>query len=130
VDEEDATPGHRSVTVYSPGGGFWSIAMHNGSTDPSKLANAALEAMKQEYQGLEVEEVQETLVGRNMIGFDMYFFLFDFTNTAQIRSVRCNQTTYTVLCQAEDREFEQNQQVFQAMTISLLNGLKELGYWD
>src|SRR3972149_11323699 len=126
LDEEDTTQGHQSVTVYSPGGGFWFVAVHHGSTDPLKLAIAALETMKQEYQSLEVEEIHETLVGHKMIGFDLNFFLLDFTNTAQIRSLRHNQATYTIFCQAEDRDFEQNQRVFQAMTISLLNGLKEL----
>ncbi|HEY4759848.1 MAG TPA: hypothetical protein VIH42_04640 [Thermoguttaceae bacterium] len=128
VDEEDAPAGQLSVTVYSPRGGFWSLAVHPGSPDPLKIANTALEAMKQEYSGIEVEEVNETLADWNLIGFDLNFFLLDFTNTAQIRSIRCDKTTYTVFCQAEDREFEQNQRVFQAMTISLLNGLKDFNY--
>ncbi len=130
LDEDDALAGNQSVTVYSPGGGFWSVAAHHGSANPQNLASAALDAMKKEYQDLEIEEVNETLTGRKMTGYDLNFFLFDFTNTAQIRSLRCNQTTYTIFCQAEDREFEQIQQVFQAMTISLLNGLKDLNYWN
>ncbi|MGD0381874.1 MAG: hypothetical protein ABSA77_00035 [Thermoguttaceae bacterium] len=86
--------------------------------------------MKNEYQNLEVQQINETLAGRKMTGYDLNFFLFDFTNTAQIRSLKCNQATYTIFCQAEDREFEQIQRVFQAMTISLLNGLKDLRYRD
>jgi hypothetical protein len=128
--DEDELSGDKSVTVYSPGGGFWSVAIHHGSAEPSSLANAALETMKKEYQDLEVQEVNETLTGRKMIGYDLNFFLLDFTNTAQIRSLKCNQATYTILCQAEDHEFEQIQRVFQAITISLLNGLKELSYWN
>jgi len=129
LDEEELS-GDKTVTIYSPGGGFWSVAIHHGSTDPLNLANAALETMKKEYQDLEVEEVNETLSGRKMIGYDMNFFLFDFTNTAQIRSLKCSQATYTIFCQAEDQEFEQIQRVFQAITISLLNGLKDLSYWN
>jgi len=129
LDEEELS-GDKTVTIYSPGGGFWSVAIHHGSTDPLNLANAALDAMKKEYQDLEVEEVNETLAGRNMIGYNLNFFLFDFTNTAHIRSLKHNQATYTIFCQAEDREFEQIHQVFKAITISLLNGLKDLGYWD
>jgi hypothetical protein len=128
--DEDEVSGDQSVTVYSPGGGFWSVAVHHGSAEPLNLANAALEAMKNEYQNLEVQQINETLAGRKMTGYDLNFFLFDFTNTAQIRSLKCNQATYTIFCQAEDREFEQIQRVFQAMTISLLNGLKDLRYRD
>jgi hypothetical protein len=86
--------------------------------------------MKKEYQDLEVQQINESLAGRKMTGYDLRFFLFDFTNTAQIRSLKCNQATYTIFCQAEDREFEQIQRVFQAMTVSLLNGLKDLSYWN
>jgi hypothetical protein len=128
--DEDELSGDKSVTVYSPGGGFWSVAVHHGSADPSNLAQAALEVMKKEYKDLEVQEVNETLAGRNMIGYDLNFFLLDFTNTAQIRILKCNQATYTILCQAEDREYEQIERVFQAITISLINGLKELSYWN
>jgi hypothetical protein len=130
LDEDDAPDGHLSVTVYSPGGGFWSVARYPDPADPLKLTNAAVEAMKQEYQSVEVEEVHETIADRKMIGFDFNFFLLDFTNTAQIRSFKFNKAVYTIFCQAEDHDFEQNQQVFLAMTVSLLNGLKDLSYWD
>ncbi len=94
------------------------------------MANAALEAMQKEYKDLEVQEVDETIAGRKLWGYDLNFFLFDFTNTAQIRSLKYNRSIYTIFCQAEDREFEQIERVFQAMTISLLNGLKELRHRD
>lgn len=129
IDEDDVS-GDRAVTVYSPGGGFWSLALHAGAADPVELADSALEAMKKEYQDIDVEEVNETLADRKMVGYDLGFFLMDFTNTAQIRAFKCNKATYTILCQAEDREFEQLQRVFQAITVSLLNGLKDLSYWD
>ena len=127
--DEDEVSGDKAVTVYSPSGGFWSVAVHTGSADPVDLADSALDAMKKEYKDMEVEDVSETLADRKMIGYDLNFFLMDFTNTAQIRTFKCNKATYTILCQAEDHEFEQIHQVFQAMTVSLLNGVKDLGYW-
>ena len=74
-------------------------------------------------------EANETLAGRNLIGYDMHFFLFDFINTAQVRCLKCDQAVYAIFCQAEDREFEQIHKVFQAITVSLINGLKDLSYW-
>jgi hypothetical protein len=129
LDEDDAS-GDQSVTVYSPGGGFWSVAVHHGAMEPLILANAALDAMKMEYNDIEIQEVEETIADRKLTGFDLNFFLFDFTNTAQIRSVRCNNDIYVILCQAEDSEFEQIQRVFQAITVSMLNGIKDLNYWN
>ncbi len=122
--EEDALAGCQSVTVYSPGGSFWSVAIHPPSSDPNELAAAALEAMAEEYEGLEAEQVRETVVGREMVGHDLNFHCLDLTNTACVRSVSTGQATLTIFCQAEDREMERIQPVFQAMTISLMQNIK------
>ena len=116
--------GRQSVTVYSPGGGFWSVAIHSGSAEPAELAAAVVEAMRKEYGWLEAEETHETVAGHDLLGYDLAFYCLDLTSTAQVRSLRTAQTTYTIFCQAEDREFEQLQMVFQAMTVSLLRFLQ------
>jgi len=128
LDEEDARAGSKSVTVFSPGGAFWSVAVHPRSADPADLSKAAIEALKEEYEQLEQHVAQETIAGRELIGYDLNFFYLDLTNTAQIRCLRTDQATYTVFCQGEDREFDEVRLVFQAMTTSLLSGLKKLSY--
>ena len=127
LDEEDALAGHRSVTVYSPGGAFWSVAVQPSSADPVRLARAALEAMQQEYEELDVEEAREAVAGREMVGYDLNFYYLDLTNTAQIRCLQADQTTYTIFCQAEDQEFAQIKSLFQAMTTSLLREMDPSG---
>jgi len=129
LDEEDAVAGRDSVTVYSPGGSFWSMAIHPRFADPRQLAEAALDAMKQEYKELEVAEVSESVGDHELIGYDLNFYYLDLTNTAKIRCVRADQQTLTVFCQGEDREFDQIRIVFQAMTVSLLGSVKKLS-WD
>jgi hypothetical protein len=109
-----------AVTVNSPGGGFWSVVAAPLSADPLNLIASILDAMKQEYEGLEVETVQENLAGQELSGYDLNFFCLDLTNTAQIRWAQCNGVVYTIFCQAEDREFERVARIFQAMTYSLL----------
>ena len=131
LDEEEALQGHQSVTVYSPSGGaFWSVAIHPPSEDPAKLAAAALKVMQQEYEDLDSEAASETLGDREMVGYDMNFFCLDLTNSAVVRSLRTRQATYTIFYQAEDREFDQVQPVFQAITVSLLRGFKTEGIGD
>lgn len=125
LDENDALAGRRAVTVYSPGGAFWSVSVHPRWADPSKLARAAVDAMKDEYKELEVEQARETIAGCEMTGFDLSFYYLDLISTACVRSVRTDQATYTVFCQAEDREFNRIQNVFLAMTTSLLNNLMQ-----
>jgi hypothetical protein len=125
LDDSDALLGRKSVTVFSPGGAFWSVTIHSESADPAKLAAAVIKAMRREYQDLEAQEAQETVAGRELTGYDLAFYCLDLTNTARVRSLRAGHSTYTVFCQAEDREFEQVKRVFQAMTTTLLAGLKD-----
>jgi hypothetical protein len=129
LDDSDARLGQRSVTVYGPGGAFWSVAIHTGSgADPAKMSIAVVEAMRQEYDSLEAEAIEETISGRDLIGFDLAFYCLDLTSSAWIRSLRVAKTTYTIFCQAEDREFEKFRMVFLAMTTSLVHSLKDLSY--
>ncbi len=123
LDEEDAISGSQSVTVYSPGGAFWSVALHPQSADPGDMARAALDAMQEEYEEVEVEEVQDDLGGQSLTGFDLNFFYLDLTNTAQIRSLKTDQLVLTIFCQAEDHDFVGLGRVFQAITASLLAGV-------
>jgi len=123
LEEEVTLADRRSVTVYSPGGAFWSISVHPRSADPAHLAKAVVDTMSSEYEDLESEAAQETIAGRPLVGYDLSFFFLDFTNTATIRCIRTDRATYAVFCQAEDHEYDRVRRVFLAMTTSLLNGL-------
>jgi hypothetical protein len=123
LDKEDAQAGKRSVTVFSPGGAFWSLSIYPPTADPCRLANTVVHAMQKEYEDLESLENGETIAGRGLVGYDLNFFFMDFTNTASIRCLRTDEATYAIFYQAEDHEFAQIARVFLAMTTSLLNGL-------
>lgn len=120
LDEDEALKGNGSVSVYSPGGGFWSIVIHSADEDPVRLSNAAVKAMRQVYSDLDSEEVEEVVAGQELVGHDLNFYCLDLTNTALVRSFRNQQATYVLICQAEDREFAVVEPVFRAMTTSLL----------
>ncbi|ASV72944.1 hypothetical protein THTE_0342 [Thermogutta terrifontis] len=130
VEEDDLWTGRHSVTVYSPEGAFWSVSVHPRDTDPHKLADAAVQAMRQEYDTLEVESSPVTIGNRQLIGYEMNFFHLDLICTAQVHCVRTEQGTYVFFAQGWDREFEKYAAVFQAMTTSCLSYVKKLSYWD
>jgi hypothetical protein len=123
LDEDDALAGRKSVTVYSPGGAFWTVSVYPHSTDPQELAHEAVKVMKQEYPEVEVEAASEMIAGRQTLGFDLSFYYLDLTNTASVRCFRTGRATYAFFCQAEDREFAQIQKVFLAMATSFLGNL-------
>lgn len=113
--------GH-SVSVHSPNGAFWTLVMHPERPDPARLAEAVLAAMRQEYDQLDAETVSETVAGCDLQGYDLNFFCLDLTNTSWVRAGQNDQSSFVLLCQAEDREFSKVRPVFEAMTASLLSG--------
>ena len=130
MEEEDALAGHKSVTVCSPGGAFWSVSLHPPSSHPLEMANAAICAIKEEYAEMEIEEAREVIAGQETVGFDLSFYYLDLISSASVRCLRADRATYAVFFQAEDREFDQLHLVFLAMTTSLLNGLTPAKSWD
>ena len=120
---EDAN--RSEVTVSSEGTAFWTLSIHPLSETPQRLVETALEALREEYEDLEVEPANETVGSRQLQGVDVYFYCLDLTNTASLRGFRGHNASYLLLYQAEDREFDAMRAVFQAMTISLLREMDE-----
>ncbi len=120
VDEGEPVEGGAVVTVYSPGGSFWSIVLEPASVDPADMAVAALKALKSEYEDCDSEPMSETVAGHEIRGYDANFFCLDLTSTAAIRGFRTSAASCLVLWQAEDRDLAAHEPVFRAITISLL----------
>lgn len=120
LDEQEALEGNHSVSVYSPGGAFWSVALHPLSANLPELLSSAVDAMREVYPQLDAEAVEEEIAGQELSGYDMNFYCLDLTNTASVRGKRTDNANLIVFCQAEDREFNQIEPIFRAMTTSLL----------
>jgi len=123
LDEADIAAGRESVTVYTPGAGFWSVSRHPIATEPGQLAESAVDAMREEYGDVETYPIAEPLAGREAVGFDVNFHCLDLTNTARVRCLRTGGATYAFFWQAEDREFASLEAVFAAIAHSLLQQL-------
>jgi hypothetical protein len=120
LEADDMMRGQGAVSVYSPGGGFWSVTVHDPTQQPSELLDAVVQTMKGMYEELDTEEIRETIEGRLVPGREMNFYYLDLTNTSKARVLVSDRANYLVLCQAEDREFAELERVFGAMTVSLL----------
>jgi hypothetical protein len=127
LDEGEALEGNQSVAVYSPGGSFWSVSIHPSDAQPRDLVKAAVKALRETYDELDVEEIEDSMAGRRLVGADVNFYCLDLTNTAVIRSFAAPNYVCLVLSQADDREFSALENVFKAMTLSLLAGFGAAG---
>jgi hypothetical protein len=123
--EEQAVAGGQSVTVSSPGGAFWWLDVHPADADLAQLAKAVVEGLRQEYNNIDIEAVIDEVDEQELIGYDVNFYCLDLTNTAQVRGFQTEAATYVMLWQAEDREFEEVEPVFQAITTSLIRTANE-----
>ncbi len=108
------------VTASSPDTAFWSLSVYPGLRDIRELADEVLGAMQAEYPALENDPTDEIVEGTPVVGYELSFYCFDLTNTAWVRVFHREGATCLLLCQAEDREFDQVEPVFDAMTACLL----------
>ncbi len=120
LDESDALGGSGTISVVSPVGAFWSITVHERGLSPQSLVDGALSAMRQEYDNLDAEPIDESMLGHDLVGYDLNFFCLDLTNTAYVRSYCTDRGTYLLLAQVEDRDLKPLADVFRAITTSLL----------
>lgn len=120
LEADEMLRGRGAVTVYTPGGGFWSVTIHEPGDDPDELVDAVVDAMRKVYDELDTEETLETIEGRSVKRCEINFYCLDLTNTALVRVFQTPRANFVVVCQAEDREFAELAQVFAAMTVSLL----------
>ena len=107
------------VLVETPGGGFWSVLVYPGTSDPDQLAAETLRTMRGEYEDLEAEPFVDVIGDFKADGFEMHFYCLDFVVTSRVLAFRHEDRTLLVLYQAETSEFDQLEQVFRAVTFSL-----------
>jgi hypothetical protein len=126
LSEDQLDPRFPSVTLSTPGGGFWLLQAHATSADPDALLAEVVGAMQQEYESLETEEVTERVGQFDAAGRDMNFYCLDLIVSARARCFRAGKRVLLVLYQAEQREFDELEPVFRAITLSLVKGKSNL----
>ncbi len=123
VDQGEDADAIQQVEVSSPHTAFWQLSKHPPGTDLEPLFDEALAALRTEYQNIEVDLENESIEGHLVTGFTVNFFYLDLTNTCWLRGIETPSANYLVVCQAEDREFDQVKLVFRAMLASVLRNL-------
>ena len=123
VESVEETGSLSSVTLLAPGTAYWTVSIYPPEASPANLVEAAVGALREEYQEVEIEDIRGDYASREMAGCDVRFHYLDLTNTASIRWLREPGSLYLLVWQAEDREYDALSLVFEAMTVSLLQGL-------
>jgi len=119
TDEEDE---HwpRTVTVQSGDTGFWSLHVYPPLHETKPVVDELVAAISSEFADVEVLPAAETFGDTDTTGVDLAFFYLDLLVEAKIRCLRTPSGTLVWLYQAESREFEAIEPVFQAIAVSML----------
>jgi hypothetical protein len=118
LEREDGEGGW-TVSVQSPDTAFLVLSCDRSMPDAEEVAETTLEALQEEYPGLEAEPSVENLAGRMAVGHDIQFMSFDLTNTCWTRCFDTESGTVLVMCQANDLELETSGPTLKAICASL-----------
>jgi hypothetical protein len=108
-----------TVCLQSPGTAFVMVCFRDDGSTPNAMADAALEALREEYPELESDDSVGSVAGQPAIGYDVRFFSLDLSNTCYLRSLYTSEGTILILWQANDLELEKLEPVLRAICKSM-----------
>jgi hypothetical protein len=118
LEREDNETGW-TVSVQSPNTAFMMVSLRQDMPATNHLAEAVLEALREDYPDLEADDCVDSLAGQPALGHNIRFFNLDLTNTCWTRSFSSSSGTLLVLCQSNDLDLEKQEPILRAMCASL-----------
>ena len=124
LEETELGEGEHTVHLSSPKGAFWMVTVSSSAkSSPDELAQKALKAMLSEYERVDHTPVERVIGKYKLTGYEMDFIYFDLVNTALILSFSTGDRTIAIYWQADDQQLDICQDVFEAITFTLLDRL-------
>lgn len=120
ITDEEIEDWPRMVTLQSPETSFLTLYIYPPLHQPRQVVDEIIGTISGEYGELEVLPAKETIGDALTRGVDIAFFYLDLLVEAKIRSVKTPSALLVWHYQAESREFDKMEPVFQAMATSLL----------
>ena len=116
--QREASESGWTVSVQSPGTAFLMVCLREDTPTTAEVADAALEALREDYPESEWENCLDSVAGQPAVGHVVRFFSLDLTNTCWTRSFYTAQGTALVLWQVSDRELEKSEPILRAICAS------------
>jgi hypothetical protein len=115
-----------SFTLQSQETAYWTLYIYPPGHEIKPKVREIVEGLEAEYREVEVIPREETLGDTKTKGVDLAFFYLDLLVEAKIRALRTPSATLIWHYQAESREFEEREPVFQAIALSMFQQLVPL----
>jgi hypothetical protein len=120
VQDEEPDEWPRTVTLQSEQTSFWSLYVYPPDHDARAAVTDVIGTIRELYEDLEVLPSKEMYGDVETKGVDIAFFYLDLLVEAKIRCVKTPSALLLWHYQAESKEFDAMEAVFQAIVTSLL----------
>lgn len=111
-----------SISLESPdGNAFWSVHFYGLESDPDEILKETLDTLRETYPDLEISNCSADFAIPLESGVEAMFYCLDFLVRIRLQVVKLERFRALFWHQAEDRQFDQLEMVFQAIGISLIN---------
>jgi hypothetical protein len=106
--------------VTSAQGAFWSATLYLTDQPLTQLQHQYVEALEEEYEEVEIDDVEFKLGDEEILATDFQFYCLDFLVHSRLIVTQIGRLHVLISWQAEDRDFDQLEAVFMAITFSVL----------
>lgn len=118
--ETDPDTSSNQVTLETPTGGMWLLFVSSAATDSQNAIREVQAAIDEQFEDIEWNEANEPFHGYDSSGLDGFFYSLDLLVCSRIRVFKTLDRLFLILVQSESRELDKNSDVFDAITLSLL----------
>ena len=116
---EERGPDELTISISDGQTANWSVTLMRQRPEPRHVLREAVRAFRDEYDDLDVEEVEEVLANEEALGANLDFECFELLNCAFLRTFQTERYTVLVMFQATDHEMEEMRPVFDEINTSL-----------
>ena len=113
----------RVISLETPDGAIWSVHLFSAETDPDLMIKDTVTALEETYPDLEVSPSEHSFPQHPGTAIDTIFFCLDFLVRIKLMTLQTSQYQILAWYQAEDRDFDKQEQVFHAVTTSMVQSL-------
>ena len=109
-----------SVVLQSPGTACWTVHRYPSTCSQQQLMDELVAVMRREYPELEEEPFVQQLAGQESRGVRIYFYCLDMLVSWCLMPITMEGQVFLFEFQAEDKEFDEMEKVFLAISTSVL----------
>jgi len=115
----------RIVSLETPEGAIWSVHLFAPETDPDFMIKDTVTALEETYPDLEISISDHPFPQHPGAAIDTIFFCLDFLIRIKLMTLQTSQYQILAWYQAEDRDFDKQEQIFHAVTTSMMQSLAD-----